>query len=525
MEKREFPKVSWSSLSAELGRREVYPVLVAYAVVAWLLLQIGEVTFEPMGLPVWSMTALITTIIAGFPVVITLAWRYDITPNGIFRDRADVHALAMKEYGASVAVLPFIDLSRAQDQAYFCEGVSEEIINSLVNIQKLRVAARSSAFEFGPAAGDVREIGRQLGVNTILEGSVRKSDGMLRITAQLVKVSDGCHMWSKSFDRELADVFAIQEEIASDIAATLLDTIPDQEREAIRRPRTANVKAYDYYLKGQKHFKRLHASQIKLARKMFRKAIDLDPQFSLAWAAYADTHSFLVMYADPQPAHIKDAHQASKRALELSPDLAEAHASRGLAYLASRDFNHAEEAFRRSIDINPYLPRTYHFYARERFQKGDMKNAARLFRKAAELDPTDYQSRCLRVQLLLGSGHEKQARKEAEKAIAVVEKQLKRYPDDLSGLDLGALSLLQLGRKDKAKEWLQRALQLDPDDPVVLYNAACGYALMGDVERSIDYLEQALEHGTISLDWMRNDEDLANLRAHPRYVSLAKKLE
>lgn len=525
MKRTDFSKFSWSSLVSELGRREVYPVAVAYAVVAWLLLQIGEVTFEPLGFPGWSMTALIILTIAGFPAAIVLAWIYDITPNGIFRDRADVHALAMKEYGPSVAVLPFIDLSPAQDQAYFCEGVAEEIINSLVKIRRLRVAARSSAFQYSSAAGDVREIGRQLGVNTILEGSVRKSDGMVRITAQLVKVSDGYHLWSKSFDRELKDVFAIQEEIASNIGKTLLETISRRQREAIRRPRTANVEAYDYYLRGRKHFKRLHRSEIELARQMFRNALDLDPQFSLAWAAYADCNSFLVMYADPNPDYMEEAHRASKRAVELGPDLAEAHASRGLACLASRDFGRAEEEFRKAIDINPYLSQTYYFYARERFQRGDMESAARLFRRAADLDPTDFQSRCLRVQVLQGSGHHEQALAEAEEAIAVIEKNAKNHPDDVSGLDLGALSLLQLGREDDAKKWLQRALKHDPDDAIVLYNAACGYASMNDVERSLDYLEQALERGTISLDWMRNDEDLASLRANPRYLALSQKLE
>lgn len=525
LDRRKFKKFSWSRLAGELGRREVYPVVVAYAVVAWLLLQVGEVTFEPLGLPDWVMTGLIVLAIAGFPAAILLAWRYDITPHGIFRDRADVHALRIKEYGPSVAVLPFIDLSPGQDQAYFAEGVAEEIINSLVKIRQLRVAARSSAFQYDAAAGDVREIGSQLGVNAILEGSVRKSDGTLRITAQLVKVSDGCHLWSMTFDRKLEDVFAIQEEIASDVATTLLETISERQRKAIHRPRSANIEAYEHYLQGRKHFKRFHRSEIKIAREMFKKAIELDPEFSLAWAGYADTHSFLVMYADQNPDYVAEALSASRRALELSPQLAEAHASRGLAFLASRNFGRAEQEFRAAIDINPYLSKTYHFYARERFQRGDMAAAARFFRRAADLDPTDYQSRCLRAQVLKGNGHHEQARSEAEEAVAVIEKNAKNNPDDLSGLDLGALSLLQLGREDEAREWMQRALRLEPDDPIVLYNAACGYASMNDVERSIDYLERALHRGTISFDWMRNDEDLAILRTNSRYVELSRNME
>jgi TolB-like protein/Flp pilus assembly protein TadD len=518
------PKLSWSGLTAELGRREVYPVVVAYAIVAWLLLQIGEVTFTPLGLPEWVMIGLIFIVIAGFPVAVILAWRYDITSSGIFRDRANVYALAEKEYGPSVAVLPFIDLSPEQDQAYFCEGVAEEITNSLVRIRGLRVAARSSAFQYNSEAGDVREIGSELGVNTILEGSVRKSDGVIRITAQLAKVSDGCHLWSRTYDRELQDVFAIQEEIASSIATSLLDTISRRTRKAIRRPRSANVKAYDYYLRGRKHFKLFRRADIEHARDMFRNAVDLDPEFSLAWAGYADCQSFLAMYAERNPEFIEEAHEASKRALQLDPGLAEAHASRGLACLVSRDFDRAEEEFRKAIDKNPYLPRTYHFYGRERFQRGNMKTAAELFRKSADLDPMDYQSRCLRVQVLHGCGEFDQARKEAREAISVVERHMDSFPDDPSALNLGALSLIQVGEEEQALQWLERALQLDPDDPIVLYNAACGFALLGKADTALNYLESALAHGTISLDWMRNDEDLSSIREDPRYARLEGRL-
>jgi TolB-like protein/Flp pilus assembly protein TadD len=517
-------RFSWAGLTAELARREVYPVVVGYAVVSWLLLQIGEVTFEPLGLPRWVMTGMIFVVIAGFPISVFLAWRYDITESGVFRDRANVHLLTEIEYGPSVAVLPFIDLSPEQDQAHFCEGIAEEITNSLVKIHSLRVAARSSAFQYNSEAGDVRDIGTELGVNTILEGSVRKSGDMIRITAQLVKVSDGCHLWSKTYDRDLEDVFAIQEEIASSIAVSLLDTISIRNRKKIRRPRSANVQAYDYYLRGRKHFRLFRRADIEHALKMFRNAVDLDPEFSLAWAGYADCHSYLAMYVDRKPELIREAQRASKRARQLSPDLAEAHASCGLACLVKSDFACAEDEFRKSIDSNPYLPRTYHFYARERFQRGDMKAAAELFRKAADLDPMDYQSRCLRVQVLQGLGEIDQAKQEAREAISVVEQHMESYPDDSSALNLGALALIQVGEQEQALRWLERAMQLDPEDPIALYNAACGFALLGETDAALDHLESALTQGTISLDWMRNDADLSSIRDDPRYIKLAKRL-
>ena len=516
---------SWRWLTAELRRREVYPVIVAYAIVAWVLLQIGEVTFEPLGLPDWAMTALIVVVVAGFPVVLVLAWVYDITPHGIRRDRLATRSQGPEDRRPSIAVLPFLDMSPERDQAYFCEGIAEEIINALTPIRNLNVAARSSSFQFSPQGGDVRDTGRKLGVKTILEGSVRKSGGKLRVTAQLVNVSDGYHVWSKVFDQEPKDVFAIQDEIAASIAESLVETITAQDREAIRTAPRTHVDAYDYYLRGRQFFKRFRKVDIEHAKQMFWQAIDIDADYALAWAGYADCHSFLMMYVDPDPLHAQQADHASKRALELGPKLAEAHASRGLACLVGRDFDGAEQSFRTALELNRRLFEAYYYFARTRFHQGDLQGAAELFSKAVEADPSDYQSRCLRVQILRGTGQTTLAETEAREAVKVLEKHLEWHPDDARALHLGAGSLVVLGRIERAKRWLRRALELDPDDPIVLYNVACNFATLGEVEESLDYLEQAVEHGTVSSDWMRNDEDLVSLRSSPRYSALLQRVE
>jgi adenylate cyclase len=518
-------KLTWRWLSSELKRREVYPVIVAYAVVGWLLLQIGEVTFGPLGLPDWVMIALIVVVVAGFPVALALAWMYDITPRGIRRDRVPMPVRQAEDDTPSIAVLPFLDLSPQKDQEYFCEGVAEEILNAITGIRNLHVAARSSSFQFSPQAGDIRSIGRKLGVKTVLEGSVRKSGSRLRVTAQLVSVADGYHIWSKVFDESLADVFAIQDEIAASIAESLVTTISKQERESLRTVPRTHVDAYDYYLRGRRFFKRFHKVDIEHARQMFWQALDVDSDFALAWAGYADCHSFLMMYVDPDPVHAQQADQASKRALELGPQLAEAHAARGLACLVGRRFDKAEEAFRKALDLNPQLFEAYYYFARTRFHQGDLEMAAELFRKAADVDPADYQSRCLRVQILRGTGHEALAIEEAREAVGVLEKHLEWHPDDARSLHLGAGSLVVLGQTERAKRWLRRALELDPDDPIVLYNVACNFATLGEIEESMDYLEQAVEHGTVSSDWMRNDEDLVSLRDNPRYMALLQGVE
>ena len=512
---------SWTRLSSELKRRRVYPVIAAYAVVAFILLQLGEITFGPLGLPNWAMVSLIVVVIVGFPVVVVLAWVFDITPTGIRR----TGTLARSDDKPSIAVLPFVDMSPDKDQGYFCEGVAEEILNALTKIPELSVAARSSSFQYKAGAGDVRDVGKELGVKAILEGSVRKSDDRLRVTAQLVKASDGYHLWSKTFDEETKDVFAIQDEIATSIASALLETLKSSEPLAIHTTSTTDVSAYEYYLRGRQFFKRFRKMDIEYAIQMFREAINIDAEFALAWAGYADCHSFLVMYVDPQANCKGEASKASKRALELSPDLAEAHASRGLACLVCGEFDDAEAEFIKAIELNPNLFEAYYYYGRTQFHRGDMDAAAELFQKAAEVDPSDYQSRCLRAQILRGQELREEAATEAGEAVAVIEKHIRWNPDDARAYHLGAGSLIILGDVERAKRWLHRAIEIAPEDSVVLYNVACNLATLGEADKALDYLERAAEHGTVSVAWMRNDEDLVSLRDNARYKALLRRIE
>ncbi|MDH5456299.1 MAG: tetratricopeptide repeat protein [Gammaproteobacteria bacterium] len=506
-----------SRFSTELLRRKVYPVIVAYAVIAWVLLQIGEVTFEPLGLPEWAMRALVVVAIIGFPVAALFAWMFDIAPSGIRRE-IPAEVAAKDDAVPSVAVLPFADMSPDHDQAYFCEGVAEEILNALTQIEALHVVSRTSSFRYAQSSEDLQSIGRKLAASAILEGSVRKDGDNLRITAQLVNVADGFHLWSKTFDRKLEDVFAIQDEIATCIGESLLDTLMPVTTTAC-----CDVVAYDFYLRGRHFLNRFRKVDLEHARQLFGQSIERDPDFAAAWAGYADSYSLAVMYADTKPAFRDMARQASERALELDPNSAEAHASAGLAHLVREDFEDAERELRRSIELNPAHYEAYYYFARTRFHQGDMDAAADLFAKAAEVNPDDYQSRLLRVQILRGEGKLEQAKKEARAAVEVVERQLEWHPDDIRALHLGAGSLILLGQTARAERWLQRALQVDPHDPIVLYNVACNYATMNKLEQALDFLEQAVLNGAASLDWMMHDKDLVSLHGHPRYEALLAK--
>lgn len=515
----------WNTLSAELRRRRVYSAVAAYAVFVFVLLQVGEITFEPLGFPPWSMTVLIIVVAAGFPVVVVLSWVYDLTTKGIRKDRSRSASLSADDSVPSIAVLPFADMSPERDQTFFCEGIAEEILNALTMIGQLNVAARSSSFLYSSDSVDVRDVGRELDVGTILEGSVRKSGDRVRITAQLVNTDSGYHLWSKTFDEKLQDVFAIQDEIATSIAAALLETLSPNQHQQIRTTSATNVEAYEFYLRGRHFFKRFRKKDIEFARQMFRQAIDIDENFALAWAGYADCHSFLIMYVDPKPGYREQARDASTKAVELGPQLAEAHASRGLAYLVHEEFNASEREFEMALELNPHLFEAYYYFGRTCFHQGRLNEAMDLFRKAGEVDPTDYQSRCLRIQILRGMGQLELAQVEAKDTIQVLEKHLKWNPDDARAYHLGAGTLVVLGKTDRAKRWLQRAIEIDPDDPIVLYNVACNLSTLKEIDTALDYLAKAIETGTVSLAWMSNDEDLANLRSHPRFEQLLQKLE
>jgi TolB-like protein/Flp pilus assembly protein TadD len=508
-----------SRVPGELVRRRVYPTLAAYALVAWVLLQIGEVTFGPLGFPDWVMSALVVLAIAGFPIVVVLSWVFDIKTTAPSDDVAAEPESPVDDK-PSVAVLPFTDMSSDKDQGYFCEGIAEEVLNTLTKIPQMHVAARMSSFQYRDAAGDIRDIGRELGVSAVLEGSVRKSGDRLRITVQLVNVADGYHLWSKSFNEELKDIFAIQDEIAMGVAEAMLDTLTP-----VRSNVNTDVSAYEYYLRGRQFFNRFRRLDMEYARQMFRQAIDIDPEFARAWAGYADSFAFMVMYSDPQESYRGNATEASEKALELDPSLAEAHASRGLAYLVCEDYEQAEAEFNKALELNPALFETYYYYGRARFHQGDMEAAAELFSKAAEVNPADYQSRLLRVQILRGMGRTDEALEEAKAGIAAVEKHLEWSPDDARALHLGAGSLILVGDVERADRWLRRAIEIDPNDSVVLYNVACNYATLGRTEQALDYLEQAVDHGTVNASWMRHDEDLSSLHGSPRYQEMLARLE
>ncbi len=419
----------------------------------------------------------------------------------------------------SIAVLPFANMSADPDNEYFSDGIAEEITNALSKVQALRVAARTSAFAYKGKGQDVRRIGDELDVSTILEGSVRKAGNRLRITAQLVSVADGYHLWSERYDRDTEDVFAIQDEIAKKIAEALHLVLSEEERRGMVRAPTQNVQAYEAYLRGRFFLHRFQKASVRHARESFEQAIAMDPEYALAYAGVADCCSFLYMYFDGSVENLEEADAASQRALELGPDLAEAHAARGLAVALSKRYEEAESEFEQAIALNPSLFEAYYFYARTCFQQGKLEPAVELFEKACEVHE-DYQACLLAALSYAGLGRKDEARKAYARALRVIEKHLEFNPGDARALTLGAGCLARLGRPDDAVRWCERSLQIDAEDPVVVYAVACVYAILGMTDDALDGLEKAIASGFGNKKWIENDPDFASLHEHPRFREL-----
>ena len=424
----------------------------------------------------------------------------------------------------SIAVLPFINMSADKEQEYFCDGIAEDILNDLTHLEDLHVVARTSSFAFKGKNQDIREIGIKLRAHTVVEGSVRKAGNRLRIIAQLINVADGYHLWSERYDRELEDVFAIQEEIAKNIVRALKIKLSKREKHALRKVKTQDVQAYDFYLKGREFFHQGRRKNIQYASEMFTRAIKKDLDYALAYAGLADCYSYLFMYSEKKQENIERSVAASKRAIELDSELAEAHAARGLAVSLSMQYDEAEKEFDKAIRLNPKLYEAYYFYARTCRQQGKIEKATLLFEKAGELRPEDYQA-----AVFLASAYKKlnlpaKAETAALRAIELVEKHLRLNPDDARAWCLGGCKLMALGEVEKAIEWAKRAHAIEPDDPGVLYNSACIYSLAGKIEKALECFEKGIDSGFASLEWINNDLDLDPIRDHPRFQKALKKL-
>lgn len=421
----------------------------------------------------------------------------------------------------SIAVLPFQDMSPGRDQQFLCDGLAEEILRVLGRTPDLRVASRTSAFQFRDQALDIRDIGARLDVDAIIEGSVRRVNDRVRVSVQLINVENGYRLWHQRFDRKMHDILALEDEIAEEIADALEVTL------AGARPDSgavgASPESYELYLQGRKFFHQHRRKALETAIQIFSGAIENDPGNARALAGLADCHSFLSLYFGEGEEALKAAEEASARALEIAPRLADAQAARGLALFLKRDLEGAEVHLKRAIELDPVLYDARYIYGRVCFSMNRPQDAALHFREACAIVPEAYDSWYLLGMCYRRFGETAKARRADVECIEAVKKRVRSHPDDTRAWTMGASVLAELGEPESASEWVGRAVAIDADEPIIQYNAACVYTKLGRFDEAFASLGEALLKLGISRDWAVNDPDLDPLRHDARYETILKR--
>ena len=575
---------------AELKRRNVYKVAVAYAIVGWLLVQVATQVFPFFEIPNWAVRLVVLAIVIGFPIALVIAWAFELTPEGLKRtEDVDLAAAAQRprhrawivvviiagamslglfmlgRYGfrenksllnetsaKSIAVLPFVNMSADKADEYLSDGVSEELITALSKITGLQVKARTSSFAFKGKNEDIQKIGELLHVSHLLEGSVAKAGNKLRITAQLIQASDGNHLWSETYDRDMQDIFAVRSEVAQKVAAILKVRLLGEDKKQLDKKPTENLEAYNLYRQGRYYGDQVSEEGIKKAIPFFEQAIQKDPRFALAYAGMADSY---VAAADafiaPREAFSK-AKEAALKAIELDDTLAEAHTSLGLLhYHYDWDWAAAEKEFKRALVLNPQSAWSYTLYSQFLGGMGRVEEANEQGRHALELDPLSVTARWCLGWAFLSAGRSDEAIEQLSKAMELdpnsswartflgrayllkgmqqrgieeLEKARHDGPDDAFVLGLLGYGYAVTGRRADALKILQRFDEMERHRYVSRAARVYVYAGLGDKDKAFEWLEKAYQERSDALAWFRQEPESKSLRTDPRFAVLMRKI-
>jgi adenylate cyclase len=441
---------------------------------------------------------------------------YDVVSNGGGQS-IDLDSSA-RTLGAkpSIGVLPFDNMSGDPEQDYFSDGICEDIITDLSRLSGLFVVGRNSTFAYKGKSVSLQDTAAELGVAYLLEGSVRKVGQRIRVTAQLIDGITAGHLWAERFDRDLTDIFEIQDEITKAIVAQLkVHLLPDERSSSA--PPTDNVEAYNHYLNGRQYYYRMTRSSLRMARNLFGRAVALDPTFGRAHAGIASCEAYMnAFFSGTIPTD--EIIQSADRALETDPRLAEAHAAKGQALNLAGRGAEAEVAFKTALSLDPDSYEANLAYAKASVVKGALENAAFHFQRALEIRPEDYIAPIILGQVLRSLGRLDEEAKYVLVGLDRAEEALRREPEEARPAHMGACALLSLGRADEARDWMTRAIAIDPEDSMLRYNCACMAAQLGDVDEALAHLEKFVPYaGQEHKAWIAQDPDMDSLRDHPRF--------
>ena len=547
----------------ELKRRRVFNVIVVYATAAFIIIELVSNVFEPLLLPEWTPTLVIVILAIMFPIALIFSWIFDVTFQGIKKTEPLASEVQPEEvrstsaifapFDKSIAVLPFQDMSPNKDQEYFCDGITEEIINALTHIESLKVIARTSAFAFKNKHADIREIGQKLNVETLLEGSIRKDGKRLRITAQLIKVADGFHLWSDVYNRELEDVFAIQEEISLAIVQNLKLKLFGGEKAEIVSRAIEDMESYNLLLLAH-HFQSKGSEEaMKNAIDYYEQVIEKVQNSAQAYAGLAFCYTLLGFLNSIAPiSAFPKAKEAALKSIEIDQTLTEAHASLGLVMTYyDWDWEGAENAFTKALDLSPNYAQAYQGLAFLNMALGKEKECLVASERAVELDPLSAVLREILGFALLRTGRIEQAREEFMKAlelepnytqarwllghtymlesdydtgISEIEKALEQSngnPLICSGMGWAyAIS----GRKSDAENLVAEMERRIKNEYIGAYLFAKIYAALGETDRAFEWLDKAYEEHDVSLVFIRSDETLMTLHSDGRFNLLLNRI-
>ena len=432
--------------------------------------------------------------------------------------RAPAHAISAS---SSVCVLPFVNMGGDPEQEYFSDGITEDLITDLSKVSALGVIARNTSFTFKGKSVEARSLGRELEVSHIVEGSVRKSGNRLRITAQLIDAGSGHHLWAERYDRELADIFDIQDEISKAIVEALKLKLLPAEKAAIERRGTDNAEAYNLYLMARQHWAAGNDGdweREELIVRVCERAVDIDPGYANAWALMAIAQTNLRFRQGKKV----DGLPAAERALELNPDLAEAHAVKSWYLLEQERAAEANFEVAKALTLDPESWEVNKVAGKVLFLQGRYQDAAACYDKAADVMEADYHTLGMLECCYRGLNNKEGQKDAARRGFKRVEAALASNPHDAAAIGNGAMALGVLGETERAREWAERAIALEPENYILRYNMACSFLTeLGDPERALDLIEDSLSHlGRDHIRHTQADPDIASIRDHPRFAKM-----
>ncbi len=422
----------------------------------------------------------------------------------------------------AIVVLPFDNISPDKESDYFADGLTEELIANLSRLKDIRVVPRTTSMRYKGTNKDIKTIGRELGTRYILAGSVRKFQENLRITVELIDVDSDAQLWAETYKGKLADIFDIQEQVSKQIVDMLMVKLTPTEKIVLTKRSTVNAEAFDYYLRGRDLLYQRSKKSMLMATQLFQKAIDLDPRYAEAYAGLGESYSSLYLDAERNVAWLDKAIESSLKALMYDPTLSEAYAALGLSYFNKQLYDDAVTASQKAIELDPNNFLGYWILGRIYHNRDRDKEAVDLFNKVVKLNP-DFYSVYGDLQIVYSRLGEKEKYNEIlEVALKVYERYLSQHPDDARGHMYFATDLAQVGRKDEAKVEAAKALELSPDDPLMLYNATCFYSQMSEKKLALESLKNAFSAGYANYDWLKRDTDLDAIRNEPEFIELMK---